>query len=63
VGSRAEKLHFVLVTTKARAQMAGRVNTVVVGASAAGRSTSHCLEKLGVEHVLLEKQQQVASPA
>jgi cation diffusion facilitator CzcD-associated flavoprotein CzcO len=36
-------------------------NTVVIEASAAGLSTAHCLEKLGVEHVLLEKQQQVAT--
>jgi hypothetical protein len=41
--------------------MAGSVNTVVIGASAAGLSTSHCLEKVAVEHVLLEKQRQVAT--
>jgi cation diffusion facilitator CzcD-associated flavoprotein CzcO len=37
------------------------VNTVVVGASAAGLSAAHCLEKAGVEHVLLERQTQVAT--
>jgi indole-3-pyruvate monooxygenase len=41
--------------------MLARVNTVVVGASAAGLSTAHCLQKAGVEHVLLEKQKHVAS--
>lgn len=39
--------------------MACSVNTVVVGASAAGLSTARCLQQLGVEHVLLEKEQQV----
>jgi len=32
--------------------MSERVNTVVVGASAAGLSTACCLSRLGVEHVL-----------
>jgi indole-3-pyruvate monooxygenase len=41
--------------------MSERVNTVVVGASAAGLSTACCLAKEGVEHVLLEKEECVAS--
>ena len=41
--------------------MSERVNTVVVGASAAGLSTAHCLSREGVEHVLLEKEERVAN--
>jgi len=41
--------------------MSERVNTVVIGASAAGLSTAHCLSREGVEHVLLEKEERVAS--
>src|SRR5580704_8009128 len=37
-----------------------RVDTVVVGASAAGLATSACLEKAGVDHVLLEREAHVA---
>jgi indole-3-pyruvate monooxygenase len=40
--------------------MPERVNTVVVGASAAGLSTACCLSREGVEHVLLEKEERVA---
>jgi indole-3-pyruvate monooxygenase len=41
--------------------VACRVHTVVVGASAAGLSTAHCLEQAGVEYVLLEKARHVAT--
>lgn len=40
--------------------MSERVNTVVVGASAAGLSTACCLAREGVDHVLLEKEERVA---
>ncbi|MGH7295182.1 MAG: flavin-containing monooxygenase, partial [Polyangiaceae bacterium] len=41
--------------------MIERVNTVVVGASAAGLSTACCLSRAGVDHVILEKDLQVAT--
>jgi len=37
-----------------------QVNTVVVGASAAGLSTATCLSRAGVEHLVLEKEREVA---
>jgi indole-3-pyruvate monooxygenase len=37
-----------------------RVDTVVVGASAAGLATSACLKKAGLDHVLLEREAHVA---
>ena len=42
--------------------MQEEVNTVVIGASASGLSTSRCLANSGVAHVLLERQEQVATP-
>ncbi|MBK7584115.1 MAG: NAD(P)/FAD-dependent oxidoreductase [Myxococcales bacterium] len=41
--------------------MAEPVDTLVVGASAAGLSTACCLAKAGVEHVILEKEAEVAT--
>ena len=37
-----------------------RIDTVVVGASAAGLATSACLKKKGVQHLLLEREAHVA---
>ncbi len=41
--------------------MSESVNTVIVGASASGLATACCLSRAGVEHVVLEKEDQVAS--
>ncbi|KAK8062459.1 hypothetical protein PG997_014556 [Apiospora hydei] len=39
-----------------------RFRIIVVGAGVAGLTASHCLQKLGIDHVVLEKQAKVAPP-
>src|SRR5437868_3434544 len=39
-----------------------QTDTLVVGASVSGLATAACLQKQGIEHIIIEKEAQVATP-